>query len=854
MAETTLKQTSEASETMEAVNVEQISWDQTDPEEKLRVLTQLTVSGQPDDYVNIVAGIDDVGIAIEHLLTIAVSLPAKIQKQIALKTKSKEIAESLIAVVKNMEILVDLTLYAHSVHVRKNAVQAIADKETLVQLQKQINGRDKTVCKILDEKLGSPLKAKIDSGAAKLKNKIKADTSKHELKQKAQTNVKGKNKNQSTNQDQNTDQDQNKSNKTGEKKTKPASRHEEKIETSATPIDAKATSRPAKKKLNPEKEIPKIEFELEKLSYKNTARLNTLKSTFNSLQKQAADASVETNTRMQTVSAALTEKLEKNQSHQEALKQSTDTLLENLQKALDAGQSHDALPTWDKIQGNISNTSGKLRSTLQEQANQYKTKLNELRDWKIFAATDKKKTLIQQMQHLLESKMHASDKSKHISNMHKEWKTLGRSNHNEELWREFKKLSDEAYEPCKAYFNQRKQVMAENLKSRREICTKLEADIAEIEKDKINISSLNKLLQTSEQDWKKYAPVEQSKIKTLQKRFYGVVNQLRSLRKNALRDNAKQKQSFIAEALKLAELEDKPKAMSEAKRLQQEWKKLGPTSYKEDKKYWEGFRSACDNIFAKRNEEQAETRDSLEKAEAELTKILSELSRISQLGDDDFRSSRGDFSDLQQSFTATLDPGIRKQRKKLVEDFNNLKSKIDARYKTLPDKKQQALKNAILEKARFLKSLEQELFAANDNDQFDALKAKLENGAWSELSASNNANLEKALQKRADSLRQTESIEGLQKLAKDCEQQIRSLCIELEIRANIDTPEEDQSLRMQIQLNQLKQGFGQAKPDRKENARYAMNAELQAHCIGPVEKQAQATLFNRLEQAVKKLL
>ena len=48
------------------------------------------------------------------------------------------------------------------------------------------------------------------------------------------------------------------------------------------------------------------------------------------------------------------------------------------------------------------------------------------------------------MQHLLESKMHASEKSKYIGSMHKEWKVLGRSNQNEELWREFKKVSDEA--------------------------------------------------------------------------------------------------------------------------------------------------------------------------------------------------------------------------------------------------------------------------------------------------------------------------------------------------------------------------------------------------------------------------
>ncbi|MFL2855565.1 MAG: DUF349 domain-containing protein [Pseudohongiellaceae bacterium] len=521
---------------------------------------------------------------------------------------------------------------------------------------------------------------------------------------------------------------------------------------------------------------------------------------------------------------------------------------------MEEGQSHDALPTWDKIQGNISNTSGKLRAALQSSANQQKSKLIELRDWKIFAATEKKKELIEKMQHLLESKMHASEKSKNISSMHKEWKALGRSNQNEELWREFKKLSDGAYEPCKVYFTQRKQLMTSNFKARREICEKLEAGLIATDNEDVNISALNKLLHSSEQEWKQYAPIEQSKIKSLQKRFYAVVNHLRRLRKNALRHNSEQKQSFITEALKLSELEDNQKAMNEAKRLQQGWKNIGPTSYKEDKKYWEEFRASCDKIFAKRNQEIDAAKASLREIEKELQKILASLTKIGELKDDVFRSSRIEYQDLQQSFSAALDSKSRKQHKKLLDKFNNLKRKIDTRFKTLPDKKWQNLKNTIIEKVQFLKSLESELFASKDNSQFESVKARLENRTWSELPNSGHQNFDTALQNRADSIRKAGSISEFLNLAKESEQQIRSLCIELEIRANIDTPDEDQPLRMQIQLEQLKTGFGQMRPDRKANSLYAQDSELQAHCIGPLDQKTQASLFSRLEQAAKKLL
>ena len=61
--------------------------------------------------------------------------------------------------------------------------------------------------------------------------------------------------------------------------------------------------------------------------------------------------------------------------------------------------------------------------------------------------------------------------------------------------------------------------------------------------------------------------------------------------------------------------------MREAKELQQSWKKIGPTSYKDDKKLWESFRSACDDIFAIRNQATIALKEELEKTDKILDKI-----------------------------------------------------------------------------------------------------------------------------------------------------------------------------------------------------------------------------------------
>ena len=778
-----------------------VPWTDLGPGERLKTLEQLANSDDWMQYAAILAGREDIGLEEKQLIELLRKLPPATIHALALQTKSRAIATELVSLVSDIGELFALCLKAASVHVRKQAAMAIDDDTVLEELRETVRNKDKTIFKVVEQRLGQRQATAGQEPDSEV-NEAGADS-----RQQSEDDAR-----------------------------------------------VKADKRKQARASDSEAELTAVEAELGKLSFKNTTRLNGLRNNLNRVRKQLGAAGEEIAERIQATHDVLADKLKQNETHQEQLKQATEDLLAVLKQALDEGQSHDALPAWDKIQGNISNTSGKLRAGLQAQANRYRNKLNELRDWKIFAATEKKKVLLRQMQHLIDSRMHATDKSKYIDAMHREWKLLGRSDRNEELWRKFRKLSDKAYEPCKEYFRQRKQLMAENLKQRREICGALEKELAAVDKDNINISMLNKLMGSSEQQWKRYAPVEQSKNKTLQKRYYGIVSQLRKLRKNALRENGNRKQQFIAQALKLAEIEDNRQAMTEAKGLQQEWKKIGPTSFREDKRYWEQFRTACDKIFSQRDQEAAKVRTDIQQAEASLNDILQSLEALSELGDDEFRKSRADYADFMQAFSNGLDPRIKKQRRKLLDRFNGLKRKIDARFKGLPNKKRQALMNAVLEKANFLTALEQELLNTTDSATFARIKQRLNSGEWETLECSAIAGYGELLQQRFQQLLQADSTAVVHELALASEKQIRSLCIELEIRAGLETPKKDQALRMQIQLDQLKQGFGHAKPDRQANTCYALDAEIKGICIGPLESGMQRELSQRLKAAINRLL
>lgn len=783
---------------------------------------EIAVAAQQQIH-RLLAGVVESALDEADRLAAIASQPLAAAKQIALLAKSKSAGTAALARINEAEELADLSLFAASVHVRKNAAMKIEDSNLLKELYGKVRDSDKTLAKLLEQRLASQAVVKA-AEAPELSPQVDPAINQEATMAAA----------------------------VAEPAATPRtdSRPEKAAKKSPATDNDKNLPPP-----NPAADLPQFEQQLAKLSFKHTDGLNALRNSLNRVRKTVAAETPDLAALADTLHNKLSEKLEKNHIHQEQLKAATMVLLEQLQQALDTGQSHDALPAWDKIQGNINNTSGKIRAALQKLANVHKAKLNELRNWKTFAATEKKKELITQMQHLLETKMHAADLSRHISKMHEEWKSLGRSNQNEQLWRDFKKLSDKAYEPCKEYFKQRKQVMATNYQKRREICDQLEAEIAKLDAETDpNIAEINKLLSDADNLWKDHAPIEQSKIKPLQKRYYAAINQLRKSRKQSLRGNSVQKQELIAQANALTEHADIQHAMREAKRLQQEWKKIGPTSFKEDRKYWEDFRAACDKIFAKRNIEANAERDTRKQNENKLGDILQSLESILQLEDEAFRTARNDYQTLAQQFSNSIDPHQRNQLKRTLEQFNGIKRRIDSRFKSLPDKKQLQLKNSVLEKARFLQDIESKLLLCKDDAEFANIKATIDAAMWQSLAAGIHGKYDDILNTRMQKIMDASTLQSLHKLAEKCADQARALCIELEIRANVETPKEDQGLRMQIQLDQLKNGFGKLKAEPKDNSTYALDIELQSYCLGPLELNAQQQLSQRMAGAIKKLV
>ena len=600
--------------------------------------------------------------------------------------------------------------------------------------------------------------------------------------------------------------------------------------------------------------------EISTLTAKGTAAIMRVRQEFNQLLDKQSWPDALPHSALYAHSLEVEQQLdrlqERNRAYLDKLHNDSLAHIEAMQQHIEQGQVNEAQRLWDKVQGAIRNADETLSKELQDKVSPFRTAISEMLAWKNFAATEKKKELIDQMQALADGEMHAVELSKRIKALQEEWKKLGHSLHNDSLWQQFNELSHKAFEPCKEYFRERKAKLQTNLEARNRICAELEELLPTLSAETVNIAELNKVENKALEEWKQYAPVEQSKIKKLQKRFNTVLGNLRQFKRKTLQANAAQKLELIAQAEQLDSLEDVNEAMSEAKKLQAQWKTIGPSPYKDDRNHWNAFRAACDKVFNKRGKDSqarpaggrqqgAHNRAANNPAAAAARDVLHRISDLLMLSSEELVQSRKQFSALEEEFNNALSADLKHEKRALQEQFNKLHRNFDNRLRDAPDKKTLQLVDQVRVKAEFCATLEQEALSGKDIEDSDAVTDQ-----WLALGRLSDLMQEQALEQRFHALNHGVEARQLKKQAKDNEEKAREICIAAEINAGLDSPAEDKALRMTVQLKQLKNSFGKTS---KSGAQLVNELELQLLCLGPLEASVRKSFEQRLIAAKGKV-
>jgi DNA repair protein SbcC/Rad50 len=618
-------------------------------------------------------------------------------------------------------------------------------------------------------------------------------------------------------------------------------------EPDAVVSDPTQTAKPADKR----SESEKLQTAIHGTSYKDQPTLLALKRRLERVLQSDTD-NLLTSDVTAGLTALLEQRLTEYDNWQKKLVQEIEQGIAQVSARIADGKVTEAQSQLDRNHNLLKRINADDQAQLLATITPLREELARLLDWKKFASSEKKKELIEKMQALMDNTTQPAQKAKLIRALQDEWKTLGHSDDNDALWTQFSEFARVAFEPCKTYFKDRKDQQAGNLIARNNICEQLEAYAVTMTDNVINLNELIRLENQAREDWKKYAPVAQNKINALQERFNAVLTVLRQHRRLAMLSHNAAKAALIEQANALLSSDDVSAAIQQAKSLQQQWKDLGPGSFKDDRKLWTDFRAACDALFARRDEISKEKR--LQGRTAGNTspakEVLKSISALLALDDESFSNSRTKFSALSDAFKEALTPDLKNERKLLQEQFSKLSRQFDTRLRATPDRKTMLLLNQVQAQANFCRDFEELLSAGSAiAESVDVLEQQ-----WLAFEKVSDDTLEQLLKKRFQQLLklQTDN-EGWSALAEKQELRARELCVEAEIMIGADTPAADKAIRMQQQLNQLQRGLGRAPLTQKEKIQRMQAIELQLLAMGPLSALKRSSLAQRVQQLKLKL-
>lgn len=292
-----------------------------------------------------------------------------------------------------------------------------------------------------------------------------------------------------------------------------------------------------------------------------------------------------------------------------ALRQARTALEE--EKALPSRQDH------DEVTRRLKAIVASLVPRVQE--------LREMDEWQRWANAGVQEELCQQVEALAQVEDLALA-ARQLREAQARWKQVATAprDRSQALWNRFKTACDAVRARCEVYYAARAEEQAANQARKQALCEQAEALSAST--DWVRTAEAIQKLQI---EWKTIGPAPREAEKALWQRFHTACDTFFTRRREDLQQrktewaaNQAKKEALCARAEELAETTEWASAIEEIKRLQAEWKTIGPVRKAKAEQLWQRFRAACDRFF-----DRYQHRDQMAAAaaEAELEALAAEF-------------------------------------------------------------------------------------------------------------------------------------------------------------------------------------------------------------------------------------
>lgn len=480
------------------------------------------------------------------------------------------------------------------------------------------------------------------------------------------------------------------------------------------------------------------------------------------------------------------------------------------------------------------------RSGLDEKLARAETQLAEMADWQDFAARPKLEALCDSMEALPAKELSPDALAKEVRELQNTWKSLGVSRASNDLWGRFKTAGDTAYEPCKAWFDQKQKERQEKLDAKAALCKSLEQKQASLEENP-DWKAIVRLVNNAKREWSKNRVADRKPDKALEQRFSDALKAYEEALSVQYVANSEAKTELVSKVAALAEGDITQHSANQAKSLLSAWKLVGIMRRKEDQVLWETFNGHLGTIFKHQHQvEREKQRAGLEHVfrAKDIIKRLKQLSKGDTLEESEVQGLSAEFQALAEF--------PERDKKFLLRDFRQA---MDACSRVQENASRRRSNAEFEERGRLVGLCEQLEFAVQQADSQSSNLVDDINHAWDASDVRVAPDIAALLQKRRDAAVKHLS-NGTHPDYAANESLRRDLLIRMEVAAGLDTPAEDKPRRMQYQLQNLQEGMTSAGVNDSKLVLQQLETEWLA--AGPAGQAVSDTLHSRFLKAYKR--
>ena len=203
------------------------------------------------------------------------------------------------------------------------------------------------------------------------------------------------------------------------------------------------------------------------------------------------------------------------------------------------------------------------------------------------------------------------DAFKELQKLHEQWKEFGpvAKEYREQIWERFKAATAKINKNYQAYFEGQKEKHEENLQAKTALCEKVEAIVAREEIGSSEWSTLTKEIEDIQKEWKTIGYASKKENQKIYARFRAANDKFFERKrvfyaeyKDGMSANADRKLAIVEKAEALKDSTEWKKTTDALIQLQKEWKEIGAVPRKKAEALWKRFRAACDEFFARKEE------------------------------------------------------------------------------------------------------------------------------------------------------------------------------------------------------------------------------------------------------------